>query len=163
MVGHALSILAALSLASCRPAGASAPPPPSGCEVTVVGPLVPATFVAGPAPTPTGGAITDGDYDMVAYVVHGENSGRSRDGAGFRFTARFATTERSPNHAQGRVAVMVDVPPARTCKAAPFATVQNELRGIDSRGEVSSTPYSASPNQLVIHQHGIDIVLARRP
>jgi hypothetical protein len=146
-----LAVLAGACSHSASPAGSAQAPRP-GCQVENAGPVIGYTYRDVPPPPPTAGPIADGVYDLVEIVRHTPESGpwSSDQMPAFRWTLRFATTERSSNHTSGTMDSAAEIPPSVACGGARFATFQNELRVEGGVKGIESVGYSAHGDTLLI-------------
>ena len=155
------ALVVVVSAAGCQ--STSSPPAvasnsATACGLSTVGPLIGYSYRTTPLPIASGGPIPDGTYDLVQMVDHVKTTGpwSSNEAPALRMAFRFTTEERSPNHTEGKLDAAVDIPPAQGCEPGRFATIGNELRGLRARNsELSSTPYSATPDGFVLmFEHG---------
>jgi len=157
------SLLLALGVSSC---GRGAAAPGAGdCDLAAVGPLIGYSYDLAPPAAASGGTIEDGTYDLTQIIEHGKASGPSSSNTApaFRWALRFTTDERSPNHAEGRMVMAINLPPASTCDGGRFATIGTELRTLSKKPELGSEQYSATPDGVTILTKGTTYVFHRRP
>jgi len=135
------------------------------CDLTTRGPLIQYSYQTTQVPGARGGVIEDGVYDLTRMV---DSQGPSGDGSSdpgpaHRWALRFTTDERSQNHSEGAVMMVVDLPPARQCYTGRFATVDTQLRMQTApRRDLSVQDYTATPGGLMIFSDDITYVFQRR-
>lgn len=153
-----------LVVVACNSGAPAAVPNQPGCDLTTTGPLIGYTYDAA-TPAPTGGAIADGTYDLEKIIDHQRVSvaWSSNSAPAFRWSIRFTTEERSPNHAEGHLETAIDIPPANKCESGRFATIDTSLRTLTkTRPELEEIKYAVTPAGLLLLTSGTTYVFRRR-
>ena len=157
---------AVVCVLACASGGrGSVAPGQERCDLTTRGPLIQYSYQTSQVPSARGGVIKDGIYDLTRMVDHQgpPGDGNSDPGPAHRWALRFTTDERSQNHSEGALMMVVDLPPARQCYTGRFATVDTQLRTQTApRHDLSVQDYTATPGGLMIFADDITYVFRRR-